>query len=174
MGLKKRLIARAIAATRGGDRAARYLGVSVGTDCRILSLETGSEPWLITIGNRVTVSGGVQFLTHDGAGWLYNDESGRRFRYAAIDIGDDVFVGNRSILMPGVKIGNKCVIGAGSIVTKSIPEGSVVAGNPARHITSYDELMCRVAKWTTSTDLHGLDYKARVQKALEGMDSASS
>lgn len=174
MGIRKRLAARAIAAVRGGDCAARYLGLTVGTDCRILSLETGSEPWLISIGNRVTVSGGVQFLTHDGAGWLYHDESGRRFRYSAIEIGDDVFVGNRSIIMPGVRIGNRCIIGAGSIVTRSVETGSVVAGNPARRITSYDELMGRVASWPSSRDLQGLGHHERVEKALMKINAADT
>ena len=167
MGIRQRLTARAIAATSRGDSAARYLGATVGQNCRILSLEMGSEPWLITIGDRVTVSGGVQFLTHDGTGWLYDDDSGRRFRYAEIRIGDDVFVGNRSILMPGVRIGNRCVIGAGSVVTRSVDPGSVIAGNPARSITTYDELMARVAMWPSSRELEGLKPRARVQRAIE-------
>ncbi len=47
-------------------------------------------------------------------------------------IGDDVWIGRRVIIMPGVKIGNGCVIGAGAVVTKDIPDYSVAVGVPAR------------------------------------------
>ena len=53
-----------------------------------------------------------------------------------IIIGDDVWIGARTIVLPGVKIGSHSVVGAGSVVTKDIPEYSVVAGNPAKVIKS--------------------------------------
>jgi maltose O-acetyltransferase len=50
----------------------------------------------------------------------------------AVRIGDDVWIGARSILLPGVVVGNHCIVAAGSIVTKEVPDYAVVAGNPAR------------------------------------------
>lgn len=47
-------------------------------------------------------------------------------------IGDDVWIGTRAILLPGVRVGKGAIIGAGAVVTKNIPEYSIVAGNPAR------------------------------------------
>ena len=47
-------------------------------------------------------------------------------------IGDDVWIGGKVIILPGVHIGNHCIIGAGSVVTKDVPEWEIVAGNPAR------------------------------------------
>lgn len=124
---------------------ARYLGVKVGQDCRIYITNFGSEPFLIEIGDKVTITSGVRLLTHDGATWLVNDEKGRRFSYKKIKIGNNVFIGVDSIIMPGVVIEDKCIVGAGSVVTKSIPEGSIVAGNPAKIIglfsTYYDNVI---------------------------------
>ena len=51
-----------------------------------------------------------------------------------IIIGDDVWIGQRVIILPGISIGNGAIIGAGSVVTKDVPQYSIVAGNPARII----------------------------------------
>lgn len=51
-----------------------------------------------------------------------------------IVIGDDVWIGTRSVILPGVKVGSHSIIGAGSIVTKDVPEWAIVAGNPAKLI----------------------------------------
>jgi acetyltransferase-like isoleucine patch superfamily enzyme len=58
-------------------------------------------------------------------------------RSAPVEIGDLVFVGTRTIVLKGVKIGNHSVIGAGSVVTSDIPENCLAAGNPARVIRSF-------------------------------------
>jgi tetrahydrodipicolinate N-succinyltransferase len=87
----------------------------------------------------VTVTSGVQFITHDGATWLLRDEKGRRHRLAPIEIGNDVFIGVNSIILPGVRIGNRVIVGAGSVVNRSIPNNCVVAGVPAKFIRTFDE-----------------------------------
>lgn len=56
-------------------------------------------------------------------------------------IGKNCFIGGRSLILPGVTIGDSCLIGAGSVVTKSIPPNCVVAGNPARILYSGVELL---------------------------------
>jgi len=55
-----------------------------------------------------------------------------------IYIGDETWIGANSSILPGVFIGKHCIVGAGSVVTKSVPSYSVVAGNPARVIKKYD------------------------------------
>ncbi|QHC59327.1 acyltransferase [Rathayibacter sp. VKM Ac-2760] len=125
-----RILSRAL----GRSAAARALGVTVGEGCRIISCQVRSEYDLLSIGDRVTVSSEVLFITHDGAGWLANDERGRRYRVSPITIGDDSFIGARSIVMPGVAIGSGCIVAAGAVVTKSVPDGAIVGGNPARII----------------------------------------
>lgn len=106
---------------RGKIKYARKLGVKIGSGCRIYSVEFGSEPFLISIGDNVTITAGVKFITHDGSSWLMRDEKGRRFYFQPIQIGNNVFVGMNSIIMPGVKIEDNVIVAAGSVVTKSIP-----------------------------------------------------
>lgn len=56
-----------------------------------------------------------------------------------VEIGDDVWVGGGTTICPGVRIGARTVIGAGSVVTKGIPDGVLAAGNPCRVIREIDE-----------------------------------
>lgn len=143
---------------------ARRMGVKVGERCRLLTIEFGDEPWLIQIGDKVTITAGVKFLTHDGSTWLIEDGRGRRHHYARIEIGNEVFIGANTILLPGVRIGDRCIIGAGSVVTKTVPSGSVVAGNPARVIGSYQEYRARVLDGCPATaEMKGNRYRERVE-----------
>jgi acetyltransferase-like isoleucine patch superfamily enzyme len=152
---------------KGQEFAARAMGCTIGMDCRILSDIVTTEPWLISIGDRVTISTRVSFTTHDGTGWLRKDEKGRRYRYAPISVGSDVFVGTGTIIMPGVRIGDKCVVGAGSVVTRSVPDGTVVAGNPARPISTWDSLYERLGEWPSTMDMSGTTYRERVDSIAE-------
>ncbi|MDQ1074387.1 MULTISPECIES: DapH/DapD/GlmU-related protein [Microbacterium] len=158
---------RVLKALKGPVYASRAMGCTVGTGCRILSKIVTTEPWLVTVGDRVTISSQVTLVTHDGTGWLHRDERGRRFRYAPVTIGSDVFVGTGAIIMPGVAIGDRCVIGAGSVVTRSVPSGLVVAGNPARPVSSYDDLMAKVGGWPAESDMRGESYRSRVDSVRE-------
>lgn len=151
----------------GGVAFARRKGVSIGAGCRILTSRFGSEPWLISIGDRVTVSSDVVFINHDGSGWLHSDGRGRRYRYARIEIGDSSFIGAGTIIMPGVKIGSQCVVGAGSVVTKSIPAGTVVAGNPARYICSYSDFISRIDGWSAEQDQVGETRRQRIDSVVD-------
>ena len=136
------------------EQYARILGVTIGKDCRILTRHFGSEPFLIEIGNRVTLSRDVSFFNHDGSTWLIRDDHGRRQRFGRIRVGNEVFIGACSIILPGVDIGDRVVIGAGTVVARSVPSGSVVAGNPAKIIGAFDELYRRrLADSAAQTDL---------------------
>jgi acetyltransferase-like isoleucine patch superfamily enzyme len=124
------------------------LGLRIGRDYKIAGIPRfGEEPYLITIGNHVGISEDVEFLTHDGSMWLFRQRTEflNLQRFGRIEIGDDVFIGARSIVMPGVRIGSNSVVGAGSIVTRSVPPNSVVAGAPARYICSVDDFLAKMA-----------------------------
>jgi acetyltransferase-like isoleucine patch superfamily enzyme len=127
-----------------GVRCARLIGVKIGDCCRVLNCNFGSEPYLIQIGNHVSIGSGVSFITHDGGVWVLRvkDNLENIDMVAPITVGNNVFIGNKTVILPGVNIGDNVVIGAGSIVTKDIPSNSVAAGCPAkaiRTIESYEK-----------------------------------
>lgn len=153
----------------GGDVAARSLGVSVGTGCRVYSCKVASEYHMVSIGNDTTISIDVLFVTHDGTGWLVRDDRGRRYRYAPVRVGDRCFVGARAVLMPGVEVGSDSVVAVGAVVTKSVPAGSVVAGVPARVIGRTDELRERIAGWPADDDLRGTTARERVASVASAL-----
>jgi acetyltransferase-like isoleucine patch superfamily enzyme len=153
-----------------GVSYARYKGVTVGCNCRLYLRNWGSEPFLVSIGNRVTITAGVQILTHDGATWLIRDGDDQRYqRYEPVKIGNDVFIGVSAIIMPGVNIGNNTIIAAGSVVTKDVPDGAIVGGNPARIIGSFENYKNKVIKdFVNDKEIMGIaNYKDRVLNAVD-------
>ena len=92
----------------------------------------------IVIGNNVMIGGGVTIVDSDFHSLDYNDwgtwRDLQRKRSEEVVIGDNVFIGMEALILKGVHIGNGCVIGARTVVTKDIPSYSVVAGNPCRVI----------------------------------------
>ena len=120
----------------------RKKGIKIGSGCEIYSnIIWGSEPYLINIGNNVRITSGCKFVTHDGGVWTL-----RKMKllenadiFDKINIGDNVHIGLDTIIMPGVTIGNNCIIGCGAVVTKDIPDNTVAVGVPARPIKSIEE-----------------------------------
>jgi acetyltransferase-like isoleucine patch superfamily enzyme len=158
-----------VRATKSGVEYARYKGVVVGDNCRIYTRGFGSEPWLISIGDNVTITSGVIILTHDGSTWLIRDNKGRRYLFKRVKIGNNVFIGVNSIIMPGVIIEDNVIVAAGSIVTKSIPKGVIVAGNPAAIIgdfESYKKLV--LANNISDNDMDfNLSYQNRIERIVD-------
>ena len=102
-------------------------------------VEWSTESWLITIGDNVHITNGARFITHDGGTLIFRKDVPDLEITKPITIGNDVYFGNNVMVMPGCKIGNKVVIGAGAVVTKDIPDNSVAVGVPARVIKTADE-----------------------------------
>ncbi|MBV5327327.1 MAG: acyltransferase [Chlorobium sp.] len=121
----------------------RSKGIKIGKNCRVWSPKTVAidltRPSLIDIGDNVYITANCTLLTH-GYDWavlrnLYGEvfcSSGK------VVIENNVFIGRHTIILKGVTIGSNSIIGAGSVVTRSIPTGTV-AGNPARVICSIEE-----------------------------------
>lgn len=155
---------------KGGVYAARRKGVTVGNNCRIYIHSFGSEPFLISMGDSVTITSGVKIITHDGSTGLVRDEQGRRYqRYAPVKIGNNVFVGVNSVILPGVTIGSNVVVAAGSVVTRDVPDNNIVGGVPARHIMSFQAFSERIAaSCANDGELdHVPEYRARVALAMQ-------
>jgi len=132
------------------EKYMHWMGVKVGEGCQILNSVYGgygSEPWLVEIGNRVTITNGVIFLTHDGASRFFRDKipGGSRYgnRFGRILIHDECFIGTNTIIMPDVEIGPNSIVGVGSVVNKNVLPNMVYAGVPAKPISTLDEYIER-------------------------------
>lgn len=109
---------------------ARSIGVTVGRDCRLLHVTFSTEAYLVTLGDHVSATH-THFETHDGGVWVFRGEAPEIDLIRPIRVGDNVFIGRGSVILPGVTIGSNVVIGAGSIVARDIPGNCVAAGAPA-------------------------------------------
>ena len=90
----------------------------------------------VRVGDRTLFGPAVQIYT---ATHPMDAETRRRVEYGRpVEIGSDVWVGGGAIILPGVTIGSRTVIGAGSVVTRDVPEGVFAAGNPCRVIREID------------------------------------
>lgn len=119
----------------------RYFG-SIGEHVYLQPWNFGTEPHLISFGNNVHVASGVKFINHDVSVFMLRymePETEFKARTGEIIVGDNVFIGSNCILLYGVHIGSNVVIGAGSIVTKDIPDGVVAAGVPCKPVGSFNE-----------------------------------
>lgn len=108
-------------------------GVCINYDCQITAINS------IIIGNDVLMGSRV-LITDHSHGEITKDELAkaplkrRLYSKGPVVIGNRVWIGSGAAIMPGVTIGDNCVIGANSVVTKSFPANSIIGGNPAKII----------------------------------------
>ena len=86
------------------------------------------------------MSSGVRFITYDAGTWAFRDLEDRPVnRYGRIIIGSRCFIGMDAVLLPGITIGDRAVVGAGSVVTRDVAANTVVVGVPARLLCTLEE-----------------------------------
>jgi maltose O-acetyltransferase len=112
-------------------------GMKVGKDSHLFSSEFFDHiyPHLITIGNNVTISTNVTILAHDASTNVVDCST----KLGRVDIGNNVFIGAQTTILCNTRIGDNVVVGAGSVVSRDLPDNGVYAGVPARRICSIEE-----------------------------------
>lgn len=153
---KKKFIILKLASTNSGRKKANYLKKlntfkQFGENNFWYSRIVPTDMDLISIHNNVNIATDVYFCTHDVLHNMFNkdiktkerleldDTTFKRYQ-GEIEIFDNVFIGAKSTIMYGVKIGPNAIVAANSVVTKDVLPGTVVAGNPARVIGTYDDV----------------------------------
>ena len=139
-------------------------GLQIARDCRVTGwVRFGSEPYLISIAEHVTIAGGVTFITHDGATCVFRHRPGfgHVIKYKRIVVHHNCFIGSRSIILQGTSIGPDSVVAAGAVVTRDVPPGSVVAGSPARVIMTIDEYADKCLAATPSYNIEAYNRNKR-------------
>lgn len=119
---------------------------NLGENVMIQSRKIPLYARLIRFHNNIMVASNVTFLTHDVThNILVKAFPDHKFseKIGCIEIMDDVFLGANSTILSNVRIGPKAIVAAGSVVTKDVPPNTVVGGNPARIIGSFDDYMKR-------------------------------
>ena len=113
----------------------------IGEGCLWQSRKFPMDPECILIHNNVTIAADVTFVTHDAIRHVLGNIDNKYYapNLGCIEIMDNSFIGLGSIIMPNVRIGKNTIVAAGSIVTKDVPEGTIVAGCPEKVIGNFEE-----------------------------------
>lgn len=134
-----KLIRKILSTLRGEQNIKKLIkrGLKVGCKLTIMGdvIIDSSHCWHIEIGNNVILAPRVHILAHDASTKLFLNHT----RVSNVRIGNNVFIGAGSIILPGVTVGDDVVIGAGSIVSKDIPSNSLAVGQPAKVISSLSD-----------------------------------
>ena len=135
------------------------MGMTVGKNFNRLqgTILDPAHCWLITIGDNVTMAPRVHILCHDASTKQHLGYT----KLGRVTVGDNVFIGAESVVLPGVTIGSNVIIGANSTVTHDIPANTVAAGSPARVICSTQEYLAKEKARMASAPCYGEEYTLR-------------
>ena len=122
-----------------------------------------SHCWLIEIGDDVTLAPRVHILCHDASTKAFMNYT----KVGNVIIGNRVFIGAESVVLPGVTIGDDVVIGANSTVTHNIPSNSVAVGSPARVICTLEEYIQKEKERMRSAPVYDDSYTLRKDISIE-------
>lgn len=144
-----------------GEEYADYLRkwgkfYAIGEHCAIYPYTNITDPEYVLIGNNVRLSN-CTVLGHDASVVMLNRAFGTNLdRVGKVVLNDNVFVGHGAIILPGVTVGPNAIVAAGAVVSKDVPENSVVAGVPARVIGDVDLLVKKLELETKKVPWYSL------------------
>jgi maltose O-acetyltransferase len=141
------------------------MGMQVGKNFKRLNgvILDPSHCWLIEIGDNVTMAPRVHILCHDASTKTFLNYT----KIGRVTIGNNVFIGAESVVLPGVSIGDNVIIGANSTVTHDVPEGTVVAGTPAKVICSLEEYLNKERERMKTAPCYGEEYTLRKDVSMD-------
>jgi len=113
--------------------------------------------WLIEIGDNVTLAPRVMILCHDASTKYFLGYA----KIGKVKIGNNVFVGANTTILPGVTIGDNVVIGANSTVTKDIPNNSLAVGSPVKVLSNLDDYLNRMKELKEKSPVYGEEWTVR-------------
>ncbi|SMC69877.1 acyltransferase [Moheibacter sediminis] len=145
------------------EKYARFVGVKIGKDCLISTKNFPTEAYLVEIGDHCRIASDVTFFTHGGL-WSQRKKHKNLDYFGKIKIGNYTYVGEGSKIMPGVVIGNDVIVGAGTIVTKSVPDGMIAAGNPARIVGETKNFVEKIKQFDVGSK--GMNYDEKKKYLL--------
>lgn len=141
------------------------MGMKVGKNFKRLNgtILDPAHCWLIEIGDNVTIAPRVHILCHDASTKQFFGYT----KIGRVTIGNNVFIGAESVVLPGVTIGNNVIIGANSTVTDNIPDNMVVAGTPAKAICSLEKYLTKEKDRMDISPCYGEEYTLRQNISME-------
>ncbi len=142
-------------------------GMKVGKNVVFIEAPAfGSEPYLIEIGDCTKITAGCTFINHDGA--MYVIRSMEKYadarNFGRIKLGKNCFVGNNCTFLPGSRMGDNCILGAGSVLNSSMPDNSVFAGVPAKFI-------CKIEEYGDKALANNTEYPRNLEKNRSELDN---
>ncbi len=131
-------------------------GMKVGKNFERMNnvLIDDSHAWLIEIGDNVTLAPRVHILAHDASTKKFLGYT----KIGNVKIGNNVFIGAETVILPGVTIGNNVIVGVNSTVTKDIPDNSVYVGSPAKLLCSLEEYLEKEKNNMLTHPVYGEEY----------------
>lgn len=149
---------------------------AIGEHCTVMDRKVPLYAKLIRLGDNVQLASNVTFVTHDithkmlnNAGLAEADGTVFREKTGCIEIGNNVFVGTGTTILYDTKIGSNVIIAAGSVVTKDIPDNSVVAGIPAKVLESFDTYLEKRRKADAASGITETPKNQEVSPALAAL-----
>ena len=141
------------------------MGMQVGQNFKRLHgvILDPSHCWLISIGDNVTMAPRVHVLAHDASTCNYLGY----VKIGRVVIGNNVFIGTDTVILPNVKIGNNVIVGAHSTVTKDLQDNGVYVGTPARYLCSVEKYIEENKKLMEVRPCYGEEYTTRQNVSSE-------